>query len=1059
ESLSISGDLEFSPGADGGEITSVAFAGYEDTEDSDPSGSTITSGDKTVVFTQTVVDGDIVLSGTVDGGSTPVLTVTVDQATGAYSVELFKAIDHPDLSLEDDANDRDPLTLNFDYTVTDGDGDTATATLSVVVEDEEADAHDVFAGTLNEADLSDGNTANDQLSGVLDVDANPDGIRVVGLRFEGWEDGEDGRLEGEVLRSGDQNVVFGDVTTNGDGDLVLVGTIDNGATDIITLVVDPDSFEYTITLNGPINHPDRSVDGSNLNDPLDLNFGFLTRDGDGDEDEETLTVTIQDDTPTVVADQGADGIYDIAPGTDFQLDATVHSSFAGYQNSYGYFFVDANGEPISGQIILANVKSALGVDNSLSISGGDIPANAVGLGTFIIPNGNRRNDDLNDGDDVTFRFENGQWVAVDENGTTLVGNGANAFFSIPGLNVDGQDHEIDSSRQGNSNWEDLRNLGDRDFGDVNVTLSVANQGGLLTVDETDLPGNGGAVSASRSFAGFFSVDAGADGEQSHVYELELSSEGVDSGLVDGETGEVIRLYLENGEVVGRLGDENGDEAVRLSVNDSGEVSFELSRTVRHDDPSQDNEAVAIVQNVVSLKLTVTDGDDDTASADVDLGPLLVVRDDAPEFTGFSGAFLGAPEGFGLAIGDSGGIDFGADEANQQVNGGVGADGTPAAGDRAVVFTDSTITDLQGQGLTSNGESLSFALSANGTVLSATAGNPVRTIFTISLSDLQSGSYSFVSTGGLDHLDNDSLDINFAFKIFDADGDSVESNFAVTLFDEGPSVVADLGAVNEGQTLNVAAAAGVLANDTSVDAIAVTGVVAGTGTPVALGSPVETSLGTLTLREDGSYDYVAKADVIDADASDVFTYEVTDADGDKSTATLTINLTAVNDGGQNDVLPFTLNTDIDGGDGFDVLELPDPSSGDVFVAAGNVSYWVDPEASTGNNHFDTDRISNIEVIDMRNSSSGFEDFGVFSPVGSSVGQLNVQDVLDITDEDNTLFVIRGEAQDEVNLYGGEWTNTGETVTGTEGATAGIEFTRYTGQTTDGEEVTLLINTTL
>ncbi|WP_343565577.1 DUF5801 repeats-in-toxin domain-containing protein, partial [Kiloniella sp. b19] len=222
ESLSISGDLEFSPGADGGEITSVAFAGYEDTEDSDPSGSTITSGDKTVVFTQTVVDGDIVLSGTVDGGSTPVLTVTVDQATGAYSVELFKAIDHPDLSLEDDANDRDPLTLNFDYTVTDGDGDTATATLSVVVEDEEADAHDVFAGTLNEADLSDGNTANDQLSGVLDVDANPDGIRVVGLRFEGWEDGEDGRLEGEVLRSGDQNVVFGDVTTNGDGDLVLV---------------------------------------------------------------------------------------------------------------------------------------------------------------------------------------------------------------------------------------------------------------------------------------------------------------------------------------------------------------------------------------------------------------------------------------------------------------------------------------------------------------------------------------------------------------------------------------------------------------------------------------------------------------------------------------------------------------------------------------------------------------------------------------------------------------------------------------------------------------------
>ncbi|WP_428977508.1 Ig-like domain-containing protein, partial [Pseudohoeflea suaedae] len=56
--------------------------------------------------------------------------------------------------------------------------------------------------------------------------------------------------------------------------------------------------------------------------------------------------------------------------------------------------------------------------------------------------------------------------------------------------------------------------------------------------------------------------------------------------------------------------------------------------------------------------------------------------------------------------------------------------------------------------------------------------------------------------------------------------------------------------------------------------------------------VVTSYGTLTVLTDGSYTYQANADVISADAQDVFVYTLVDGDGDLSTTTLTIDLTDV-----------------------------------------------------------------------------------------------------------------------------------------------------------------------
>ena len=75
---------------------------------------------------------------------------------------------------------------------------------------------------------------------------------------------------------------------------------------------------------------------------------------------------------------------------------------------------------------------------------------------------------------------------------------------------------------------------------------------------------------------------------------------------------------------------------------------------------------------------------------------------------------------------------------------------------------------------------------------------------------------------------------------------------------------------------------------------VTGVIAGSGTPVAgtAGNAVVGQYGTLTLNADGSYSYVARPDATTANVQDVFSYTVTDADGDTSTTTLTINVANV-----------------------------------------------------------------------------------------------------------------------------------------------------------------------
>ncbi|MGR6468394.1 beta strand repeat-containing protein [Rhizobium sp. PAMB 3182] len=153
---------------------------------------------------------------------------------------------------------------------------------------------------------------------------------------------------------------------------------------------------------------------------------------------------------------------------------------------------------------------------------------------------------------------------------------------------------------------------------------------------------------------------------------------------------------------------------------------------------------------------------------------------------------------------------------------------------------------------------------------------------------------------IDNTSGDSTNATFAIDIEDADGDhTAAGNLVINIVDDVPTAVIDSGSVNEGASLTVNAASGVLANDIAgADGAVVAGVrAAGADTTSAVTSGINTVInglyGTLTLQADGSYVYHSTANAISGAQQDVFVYTVVDGDGDLSTTTLTINLADAN----------------------------------------------------------------------------------------------------------------------------------------------------------------------
>lgn len=171
--------------------------------------------------------------------------------------------------------------------------------------------------------------------------------------------------------------------------------------------------------------------------------------------------------PVVLARTG--DVFDISDTDQLNLRVDFISEGAGFQNTFGFYLADADGVPLSGRIVFANVDVADTASINLDAAALD---GAAKLGFFVVPDGFGRNSGLLDGAEVGFELVNGLWT-VTLDGEALRGDAAPALFSDPALNVGGFDQEVDNAVPGNSNWEDIVGGGDGDFDDLNLDITVS----------------------------------------------------------------------------------------------------------------------------------------------------------------------------------------------------------------------------------------------------------------------------------------------------------------------------------------------------------------------------------------------------------------------------------------------------------------------------------------------------------------------------------------------------------------------------------------------------------
>ena len=257
------------------------------------------------------------------------------------------------------------------------------------------------------------------------------------------------------------------------------------------------------------------------------------------------------------------GNYSIFAGSGLIISVDSIISTAGYHNSFGHYFADSNGNPISGVISFANVQETLGEGDAVTITytAGDIPAGAVQLGFFIIPDGDRENS-VTDGDEVTF-VQNGagQWASV-LNGNELSGvQGVPAFFSNAALNPDNFDHTVHNDLEGiQIGFEDLVNGGDNDFDDVVVDVTVEGGGQGTGNSNNDTLQGGEGDDTALGGVGDDSISGGSGNDDLHGDSGDdtISGDDGDDWIEGGSGNDIINGGAGEDTIQGNSGDDTID---------------------------------------------------------------------------------------------------------------------------------------------------------------------------------------------------------------------------------------------------------------------------------------------------------------------------------------------------------------------------------------------------------------------------------------------------------------------------------------------------------------------
>ncbi|KAE9633880.1 retention module-containing protein [Aeromonas veronii] len=225
-----------------------------------------------------------------------VLTVTLNSATGAYSVTQNAPIKHAD------GNDENNATFTLNYRVTDADKDSVDGSLTINVDD------DIPTVSANAAvQLDDDALAGGIAGGTGD---DPNAVNVSGIL--GHSFGADGAGSVQWLTTGAPAGFT--YETNPAGALL----VKQGATTVLTVTLNSATGAYSVTQNSPIQHA--NADQEN-NQAFTLNY--KVNDGDGDTATGTLAINVDDDTPVAKNDTA---IVAESSGKDFNVAFVLDSS-------------------------------------------------------------------------------------------------------------------------------------------------------------------------------------------------------------------------------------------------------------------------------------------------------------------------------------------------------------------------------------------------------------------------------------------------------------------------------------------------------------------------------------------------------------------------------------------------------------------------------------------------------------------------------------------------------------------------------------------------------------
>lgn len=724
--------------------------GFDLSGEGGQSSPTLTSNGQTVLFRLgndgTTLEGYVHSEGQESGGDRTVFTVSLsDDGSGAYTFTLLGTLDHPVSGTEDN------IALTFNYTARDFDGDTASATFTVSVNDDSPSIGNPIAAQYVDEEGVNGNAGDSYPQGdfgsagdVAGAATTAGGSLNIMWGADAGNSHPNGGFSGAQI-NGDRSVVFsGDVV----GNLQLLGLTSDG----VGLQYELSSDGTTLTaFKGGTHTSATEVFQVILSDNSSGSYAFnltgnLDHPGTNIEDNLTLTFgfTARDGDGDAVS-----STFQVIVNDDAPLAGQATSGLVDEDGGFLTGIPGGDGDVAAGIVASGSLGVTWGADNDLK---SETLANGT-IGAMDDPIGRTVSFAAADGGTAlggTAQFVSGSLVIPDITVTdTAFGQTTNVSAALTSDGV-GLSYRLSYHTDSSGHWDGgYVLLAYKSGGDAN---RASDQVFKVTIDPTSEHG-------SYKFELLGNLDHPAAGTEDNLN---------------------LTFHLV-------AADADGDQIhtdFTVAVNDDSPITV-----------------LNIPDGSVEEEQFVPSGNEDTDGAgDHDLGS----------------------QGIGAAV-TTGHVDgllnivWGADSGNSNVNGGF--TGNQINGDRSVVFatgeghaatlsgdevraflsvTDGNLT-LDPATMTSRGVALQYVLSADGTTLTAFAGDPdiAHKVFEVKLSDqglLGTGSYSFDLLDVLDHpvkgnslSQEDALSFKFTFTARDGDGDSVSDHFTVNVSDDSPTI--------------------------------------------------------------------------------------------------------------------------------------------------------------------------------------------------------------------------------------------------------------------------------